>query len=45
MQVIEKSRNTNETQVSATLNPRGCGSYEISTPIKFFNQTFPDDFI
>lgn len=37
MQVIEKSRNTNETQVSVTLNPRGCGSYEISTPIKFFN--------
>ena len=37
MQVIEKSRNTNETQVSVALNPRGCGSYEISTPIKFFN--------
>ena len=37
MQIIEKSRNTNETQVSVALNLRGCGSYEISTPVKFFN--------
>lgn len=37
MQTIEKTRNTLETQVSLTLNPRAKGKYEISTPIKFFN--------
>ena len=37
MQTVEKTRNTLETQISLTLNPRGDGNREIQTPIKFFN--------
>lgn len=37
MQTVEKSRYTNETQVSIVINPYGNGSYNISTPINFLN--------
>lgn len=37
MQTVEKTRNTLETQISLTLNPKGKGQYEITTPIKFFS--------
>ncbi len=37
MSIIEKTRNTNETQVFVSINPYGSGTFEISTPIKFFN--------
>ncbi len=37
MQTVEKSRYTNETQVSIVINPYGNGSYSISTPINFLN--------
>ena len=36
MSIIEKTRNTNETQVFVSINPYGSGTFEISTPIKFF---------
>ena len=39
MQTVEKTRNTLETQISLTLNPKGKGQYEITTPIKFFSHT------
>ena len=37
MQIVEKTRNTAETQISITLNPTGSGNYEICTPVNFFS--------
>ncbi len=37
MQTVIKQRNTKETEISLTFNPRGEGNYKISTGIKFFD--------
>ena len=37
MRIINKTRNTKETEIALTLNPYGSGVCEISTPIVFFN--------
>lgn len=37
MQIIEKERNTKETQISLKFNPKGTGNYNISSGIKFFD--------
>ena len=37
MQIVEKQRNTKETQISLKFNPKGSGKYNISTGIKFFD--------
>lgn len=37
MQIIEKERNTKETQISLKFNPKGTGHYNISSGIKFFD--------
>lgn len=37
MQTVEKTRNTKETEIYLKFNPKGSGSYKISTGINFFN--------
>lgn len=37
MQIVEKTRNTKETEISLKFNPKGCGKYNISTGFKFLN--------
>lgn len=37
MQLVEKTRNTKETEISLKFNPLGSGNYNISTGIKFFD--------
>ncbi len=37
MQIIEKTRNTKETEINLVFNPKGCGKYKISTGLNFFN--------
>lgn len=37
MQIIEKTRNTKETEISLKFNPKGSGKYNISTGFKFLN--------
>ena len=37
MHIVKKERNTKETQISLTFNPKGSGKYNISTGIKFFD--------
>lgn len=37
MQIIEKTRNTKETEISLKFNPKGSGKYDISTGFKFLN--------
>ncbi len=37
MQIVEKTRNTKETQISLKFNPKGKGNYKISTGLKFFD--------
>ena len=37
MPIIEKKRNTKETQISVKFNPKGSGKFNISTGIKFFD--------
>lgn len=37
MQIVEKTRNTKETQISLKFNPKGKGEYKISTGLKFFD--------
>lgn len=37
MQIVEKTRNTKETEISLKFNPKGRGAYKISTGIKFFD--------
>ena len=35
--IVEKTRNTKETQISLKFNPKGKGEYKISTGLKFFD--------
>lgn len=37
MLIIKKERNTRETEIKLTFNPKGSGIYKISTGIKFFD--------
>lgn len=37
MQIVNKIRNTKETEISLIFNPKGSGNYKISTGIKFFD--------
>ena len=37
MHIIEKTRNTKETEISLKFNPKGSGKYNISTGFKFLN--------
>ena len=37
MLIIKKERNTKETEIKLTFNPKGSGIYKISTGIKFFD--------
>lgn len=37
MQIVEKIRNTKETEISLKFNPKGSGRFNISTGYKFFN--------
>ncbi len=37
MQIVEKTRNTKETEISLKFNPKGSGKYNISTGFKFLN--------
>lgn len=37
MQIVEKIRNTKETEIKLKFNPKGSGKYMISTGIRFFD--------
>ncbi len=37
MRIVEKTRNTKETEITLKFNPKGNGNYQISTGMKFFN--------